>query len=402
MAIDDDQAGFTPALLGQARLRRVFKVGDRVQVRDPKGRLHTITLVKNGLFQTNRGDLHHNDVLGRTDGQVISTPEGRQFQVLRPLLADYVMSMPRGATIVYPKDAGTIIHYGDIFEGATVLEAGVGSGALSMSLLGAVGKSGHLISVERRAEFADIARANVDLWFGGRHPAWDMRVGELSDVAWQLEAGSVDRVVLDMLAPWDNIDAIEHVLMPGGVLICYVATVTQLSRLVEDLRGTHRFTDPLAWETTEREWHVQGLAVRPEHRMVGHTGFLVRTRLLAQDSTPQRLVGRTLKDAEGDGGQWDQVEEWSEEKVDIRTSSTKKVRRVRRDVLAKARTWLPAPPSQSKTERTASTMVTSSVDVSLFEKKGRDVEASSATRYPSCGCDESNEDEMGCSPSLSR
>ena len=162
---------------------------------------------------------------------------------------------------------------GDIFPGATVVEAGAGSGALSMALLDAVGPQGRLISVERRQDFADIAAANVDLWFGRRHPAWDLRVGDVDEVLWSAEEGSVDRVVLDMLAPWENIEAITHALIPGGVLVCYVATVTQMSRLVEDLRASERFTDPIAWEDMRREWHLDGLAVRPEHRMVGSHRF---------------------------------------------------------------------------------------------------------------------------------
>ena len=190
---------------GQPTRRGPLTEGDRVQVRDPKGRFHQVILVRGGRFQSNRGGFNHNDVIGRPDGQVIVTEEGRQFQILRPLQVDYVMSMPRGAAVVYPKDAGVITHMGDIFPGATVVEAGAGSGALSMALLDAVGPQGRLISVERRQDFADIAAANVDLWFGRRHPAWDLHVGDVDEVLWSAEEGSVDRVVLDMLAPWENI-----------------------------------------------------------------------------------------------------------------------------------------------------------------------------------------------------
>lgn len=329
-----------PTGLGQDRRRGPLREGDRVQVRDPKGRLHTITLVAGGRFQTNRGTLDHDRVIGRPDGQVVRTPEGREFQVLRPLLSDYVMSMPRGATIVYPKDAGTIIARGDIFPGATVVEAGAGSGALSMSLLDAVGESGRLVSVERREEFADIARANVDLWFGRRHPAWDLRVGDLAEV---LDAGPrawADRVVLDMLAPWENLSAVARALVPGGVLTCYIATVTQMSRLVEDLRAAGCFTEPTAWETLEREWHLDGLAVRPEHRMVAHTGFLVTARRLAPGASPQERAHRAAKASDGQPGLWDEEEGWSEDAVGVRASSPKKVRRVRRDVTARAAAWV--------------------------------------------------------------
>ena len=324
---------------GQSVRRGLLSEGDRVQVRDPKGRFHQVILVRGGRFQSNRGGFNHDDVIGRPDGQVIVTDEGRQFQILRPLQVDYVMSMPRGAAVVYPKDAGVITHMGDIFPGATVVEAGAGSGALSMALLDAVGQQGHLISVERRQDFADIATANVDLWFGHRHPAWDLRVGDVDAVLWSAKQGSVDRVVLDMLAPWENIEAITHALIPGGVLICYVATVTQMSRLVEDLRASERFTDPIAWEDMRREWYLDGLAVRPEHRMVAHTGFLVVTRLLAPGVTPQERSTRPAKAAEGQGGAWDDEADWSLEKVGQRVNSEKKVRKVRRDVVAQADTW---------------------------------------------------------------
>lgn len=330
----------SPRPLGQCLRRGPLREGDRVQVRDPKGRLHTITLVRGGRFQTNRGTLDHDRVIGGPDGQVVRTPEGREFQVMRPLLSDYVMSMPRGATIVYPKDAGTIVQMGDVFPGARVLEAGVGSGALSLSLLDAVGEGGRLVSVERREDFADIARANVDLWFTRPHPAWDLRVGDLADVALSMEEGSIDRVVLDMLAPWENLAAITHVLAPGGVLTCYVATVTQMSRLVEDIRDTGSFSEPVAWETLQREWHLDGLAVRPEHRMVAHTGFLLTTRRLAPGASPLAGEHRHAKANDGMEGMWDSEEGWSDEAVGVRTSSAKKVRRVRRDVRARAATWV--------------------------------------------------------------
>lgn len=321
--------------LGQDSRRGVLRAGDRVQIRDPKGRMHTIVLQEGGRFQTNRGTLIHDDVIGQPDGQVVHTPEGKQFQILRPLLHDYVMSMPRGAAVVYPKDAGTIVQYADIFPGARVFEAGVGSGALSMSLLSAVGENGHLISVERREEFADIARGNVDLWFGRRHPAWDVRIGEASDVLFSLPEASIDRVVLDMLAPWENIEAVSHALTPGGVLTLYIATVTQMSRVVEDLRASENFTDPIAWETLQREWHLDGLAVRPEHRMVAHTGFLVTARRLAPNVLPQERDTRPAKAAEGLAGMWDEEEAWSDEAVGARIPSDKKLRKVRRDLAAK-------------------------------------------------------------------
>lgn len=262
--------------------RGPLKAGERVQLTGPKGRLNTITLVAGAVFGTHRGNIKHDEIIGKSDGSVIKNEAGIEYLVLRPLLTDFVLSMPRGAAIVYPKDAANIITMGDIFPGATVVEAGVGSGALSMYLLRAIGESGKLISFERREDFAEIAKANVATALGESPTNWDVVVGSLQDeLPNQVEAGSVDRIVLDMLAPWECISEVGAALAPGGVLICYVATVTQLSRVAEEIRATGSFTEPAPFETLFRGWHLQGLAVRPEHRMGGHTGFLLTSRKLA-------------------------------------------------------------------------------------------------------------------------
>lgn len=268
---------------GVAHSRRgVFEVGERVQLTDPKGRLHTITLGPGREFHTHRGFLRHDDLIGSPDGSVVTNTAEVEYLALRPLLSDYVMSMPRGAAVVYPKDAGQIVQMADIFPGAVVVEAGVGSGALSMSLLRAIGDDGRLLSFERREDFAEIAMGNGRAFFGGDHSAWTVTVGDLVEsLPTVVEPGSVDRVVLDMLAPWECLDVVGDALIPGGVLICYVATTTQLSRVAEGIRAHGGFTEPSAWESLVRGWHLQGLAVRPEHRMHGHTGFLVTTRRLA-------------------------------------------------------------------------------------------------------------------------
>jgi tRNA (adenine57-N1/adenine58-N1)-methyltransferase len=272
-----------------------------VQLTDPKGRMHTITLAPGKQFHTHRGIFEHDQLIGAPEGTVVRTTSGIEYLALRPLLADYVLSMPRGAAVVYPKDAGQVVAMGDIYPGAVVVEAGVGSGALTMSLLRAVGDQGALHSVERRAEFAQIAQANVEEFFGGPHPAWTLTVGDLADVLDRaVGPGSVDRVVLDMLAPWECLDAVARVLTPGGVVICYVATATQLSRVAEAARGHGAFTEPQAWESLVRGWHLEGLAVRPQHRMVGHTGFLVTARRMAPDVRPPVRRRRPAKGAYGD------------------------------------------------------------------------------------------------------
>jgi tRNA (adenine57-N1/adenine58-N1)-methyltransferase len=277
---------------GAAHRRGPFGPGDRVQLTDPKGRLHTITLTPGKEFHTHRGALAHDELIGRPEGSVITSAGGVTYLALRPLLADFVLSMPRGAAVVYPKDAGQIVHMADVFPGAKVVEAGVGSGALTMSLLRAVGDEGVVSSYERRADFADVATANVESFFGGPHPAWKLTVGDLVE---SLDDTGADRFVLDMLAPWETLDAVSRALVPGGVVIAYVATATQLSRTAEALREQGTFTEPTAWESLVRGWHLEGLAVRPEHRMVAHTGFLVSSRRLADGVAPPLRRRRPAK-----------------------------------------------------------------------------------------------------------
>jgi tRNA (adenine57-N1/adenine58-N1)-methyltransferase len=262
--------------------RGPFAVGDQVQITDPKGRRHTVVLQPGKQFHTHQGALEHDELIGAPEGVVVTSTGGTPYLAFRPLLSDFVLSMPRGATVVYPKDAAMIVGYADIFPGARVIEAGAGSGALSCSLLRAVGDSGAVISYERREEFAAVAKKNVERFFGAPHPAWQLTVGDLVE---SLTAAPLDdladRAVLDMLAPWDCLDAVARALAPGGLICCYVATTTQLSRTVESLREDGRFAEPAPWETMLRTWHVEGLAVRPDHRMIGHTGFLVTARRLA-------------------------------------------------------------------------------------------------------------------------
>ena len=263
-----------------------FRPGDRVQLTDPKGRHYSLTLEVGGQYHTHRGGLAHDELIGKPEGSLIISPVGTPYLALRPRLADYVLSMPRGAQVIYPKDAAQILMWGDVFPGARVLEAGAGSGALTCSLLQAVGEHGSVISYEVRADHAEHAERNVRQFFGDLPPNWTLRVADLRthDAA----AEQVDRVVLDMLAPWEHLATVAAALVPGGVLVGYVATTTQLSRLVEDLREQQRWTEPQAWECLVRPWHVVGLAVRPDHRMQGHTAFLVTARRLAEGVVPPR------------------------------------------------------------------------------------------------------------------
>jgi len=268
---------------------------------DGKGRRHNICLQAGASFHTNRGAIQHDELIGRAEGFTVTSTSGGEYLVFRPLLNEFVVSMPRGAAVVYPKDAAQIVAMADIFPGAHVVEAGVGSGALTCSLLRAVGPTGRVSSYERREEFADVARRNVTQFFGGDHPAWHLTVGDLVEALPQgEERGTVDRVVLDMLAPWECVDVVADALCPGGVVVAYVATTTQLARTVETLRAHGEFTEPSPWETLVREWHVEGLAVRPSHKMNGHTGFLVTSRRMAPGSPAPRKKRRPAPGAYGE------------------------------------------------------------------------------------------------------
>jgi tRNA (adenine57-N1/adenine58-N1)-methyltransferase len=274
--------------------RGEFQIGDRVQLTDPKGRMHTIVLEPGKEYHTHRGAVVHDDLIGRPDGSVVTSAGGTAYLALRPLLSDYVLSMPRGAQVIYPKDAAQIVAMGDVFPGAKVLEAGAGSGALTCSLLRAVGPAGELHSYELREDFAAIAKKNVEAFLGGPQPAWHLHVG---DVAGASETG-FDRIILDMLTPWETLDMVEKALIPGGVLIGYVATTPQLSELVEALRERGGWTEPRAWESLVRDWHAEGLAVRPDHRMIAHTAFLVSARKLAPGVTAPLRRRKPSKGAE--------------------------------------------------------------------------------------------------------
>jgi tRNA (adenine57-N1/adenine58-N1)-methyltransferase len=273
-----------------------FKVGDRVQLTDAKGKMHTITLQLNQEWHTHNGWLVHNEVVGLPEGSVVETTGGLKFLAFKPLLADYVLAMPRGATIVYPKDAAMILGLADIAPGVSVLEAGVGSGALSISLLRAVGSKGSVDSFEKREEFATIATKNVNQYFGESPSNWNLQLGAVQDFD---HVKHYDRVVLDMLAPWECIDMASKVLIPGGVFIAYVATTTQLSQTAEAIKASECFTEPESSETIVRGWHHEGLAVRPQHRMIAHTAFLIMARRLAPNTIAPARRRRPSKGAYG-------------------------------------------------------------------------------------------------------
>lgn len=273
-----------------------FAAGDRVQLTDQKGKIYSITITPGKEWHTHKGWIVHDDLIGLPEGSVVSTSAGLKFTAFIPLLTDYVLSMPRGATIVYPKDAALIVGFADIFPGARVLEAGVGSGALTLSLLRAVGPSGSVHSVERREEFAANATSNIENYFGGRPANWSLAIGSVQEQEFDHD---FDRVILDMLAPWECVEMAAKVLRPGGVFMAYVATTTQLSATAEALKDDGHFTEPESFESLVRGWHHEGLAVRPQQRMIGHTGFLIFSRRMAPGV---EVLARRRRPAKGSYG----------------------------------------------------------------------------------------------------
>ena len=260
----------------------VLRSGERITLTDPKGRKHSIVLQSGGIFHTTKGAVRHDDLIGGPQGVVVTSVGGLQFLAMRPILSEFTVSMPREAAIIYPKEAAQITMWADIFPGARVLEAGVGSGGLSIPLLRAIGPNGRLYSYERRQEFADVARKNVESFYGEVPSTWDLKV---SDLVTGITSEPIDRAILDMLAPWECVETVGKVLVPGGVLCCYVATTTQMGRVMDTLRADGGWTEPQATETTTRDWHAEGLAIRPAHGTTGHTGFLVISRRLAPGVT---------------------------------------------------------------------------------------------------------------------
>ena len=331
--------------------RGPLTAGEKVQFTDRRSNKITDQLVPGGVTQTSHGIILHDDVIGQSEGSVVVTvsakreaqinqdhPErdankpwkgtraigGWQFAVMRPRLADYVLSMPRGAQIMYPKDIAQVIQLGDIRSGMRVLESGAGSGAMSVNLLDAVGERGHLTTIELRPEFAKVAQANATLY---------LKTGYFDSVAAELPEHWFDRIMLDMLDPWNRLEQAYRVIAPGGVLVSYVTTTTQMSRMAEALRAAGCWTEPQIQESFERTWKAQGLAVRPDHQMIGHTGFLVISRAMASGFEALRKRDRVTKDTQTDiDSLTDEQREAQIEELELRDISDHKLRKVLRDL----------------------------------------------------------------------
>ena len=255
--------------------RGPFAPGDRVLLLDSKRRRHLVVLREGGEFHSHAGVLRHTDLIGADEGVTVRTTMGARLVAVRPTLADFVLEMPRGAQVIYPKDLGPILVHADVFPGARVLESGVGSGALTMTLLRAVGPKGHVLGYEIRDDFAARARQNVESFLG---PSVPLEI-QVRDIYEGIDVTGLDRILLDLPEPWRVVPHAEKALAPGGILLAYLPTILQVAQLREALADSV-FGMAQTLEVLQRTWHVEGQSVRPDHRMVAHTGFLTYARRL--------------------------------------------------------------------------------------------------------------------------
>jgi tRNA (adenine57-N1/adenine58-N1)-methyltransferase catalytic subunit len=264
-----------------------LEAGERVLLVDSRDRRYLVTLATAARFHSHLGTIDHDDVIGRPEGSAVSSSGGSKLRVFRPGLADYVLKMRRGAQVVYPKDVGLILVYADVFPGATVVEAGTGSGALTLALARAVGDDGRIISYEIRSDHHERASENIATWYEGFDRKADNVELRLGDVFEGIPETGVDRMILDLPEPWRAVGVATNSLATGGVLCCYIPTVPQVSATVEAMRsGGFGLTS--AFEGLLRTWNVDGQSVRPDHRMVAHTGFIVVGRKLAPSEESNR------------------------------------------------------------------------------------------------------------------
>ena len=253
----------------------IFRAGDKVLLIDAKDRRYLITLTDGGEFHSHTGVLAHTELIGAEEGTTFRSSRGSRFTALRPTLSDFVLKMPRGAQVIYPKDLGPLLLLADIHPGVRVLESGVGSGALSMAMLRA---GADIVGYELREEFAERATANVEGFLGAEYgPRYRVELRNTYD---GIDETALDRIVLDLPEPWQVVKHAERALRSGGILAAYTPTIMQAAQLRESL-ALSRFTMAHTIEVLNRSWHIEGQSVRPDHRMVAHTGFLTAARLLA-------------------------------------------------------------------------------------------------------------------------
>ncbi|MBW8004498.1 MAG: tRNA (adenine-N1)-methyltransferase [candidate division NC10 bacterium] len=254
-----------------------FEAGDKVLLIDPKGRKYLLTLRPQHQFSSHLGTIPHSDMIGREEGSVLRSSRGAAFAAFRPTFAEYALKMKRGAQVLYPKDIATVLIWGDIFPGTTVVEGGGGSGALTIALLQAVGEKGQVITYELREDFLRQARTNVEA-FLGKVPHW---MPKLKDIYEGIEETSVDRVILDVPEGWRAVRHAAQALRPGGLLLAFYPTVPQLQTMAAAIEDESLLVLQEVFETVHRPWRIQGLSVRPQLRMVAHTGFFMVARRMS-------------------------------------------------------------------------------------------------------------------------
>jgi len=257
-------------------LNRPLKENDAVLFIDRKGRRY-LKILRAHQKLLIRGDIAAEALFGLDEGSRVKFSGGETFLVLRPTYADLIPHLPRAAQVIYPKDTGPLLVWGDVYPGATVIEGGIGAGAFTIALLRAVGPNGHLISYELREDFAAAARRNVATFFGDA-PQWTLKVRDLYDGFDEIDA---DRIFIDLPEPGRALDVVARALRPGGVFVAYVPTALQLKDTVEALQNRPDFAEIESFETLLRNWHVKGMSVRPVHRMVAHSAFIIVARRLA-------------------------------------------------------------------------------------------------------------------------
>jgi tRNA (adenine57-N1/adenine58-N1)-methyltransferase len=253
-----------------------FEAGERVLLIDQRDRTYLVSLEAGAVYHTHAGTLAHDDLIGRPEGTYVGTSRGMVLVAFRPRFADFVLKMPRGPQVVYPKDLGAFVVDADVFPGARVLEAGTGSGALTIALCRAVGGEGRVVSYELRPEHRERALANVEAFFAKIPDRLELREGDVADAG--AAAERFDRVVLDLPEPWTPLASLRPALEPGAVLCAYLPTTVQVQELVLALPAAG-FRHIETFESLKRSWHVTERSVRPDHRMVGHTGFLTVARV---------------------------------------------------------------------------------------------------------------------------
>lgn len=259
----------------------MFQENSLVLLIDKKGRKYLIRLKEGGKFSSHLGIVEHDQMIGKDEGITVYSDMGAQYLALTPTLKDFVTKMPRGAQVIYPKDIGSIIIWADIFQGARVIEAGTGSGALTLYLLRAIGPSGLLISYEKREDF--LKKASKNIYDFASQPS--NLVLKCKDIYSGIDEDNIDRIVLDLPEPWKIIPHAINSLKNGGIIISLIPTMLQVMTFVDSLRNSKKFYPIEIFETMLRHWNVKGQSVRPEHFMVSHTAFLVSARKIAVDAS---------------------------------------------------------------------------------------------------------------------